>query len=143
MENNTTDTDITLEHSTSVEKNIQENVIDYYRADNEAINIRLQKLDEEWDIERVLQLNAASISLTGVVLSILSHKKFIAIPLIVNAFLLNHALGGWCPPETLFRRLGYRSRSEIDKEKFALKTLRGDFQNMLEVPNAIWNAVNK
>jgi hypothetical protein len=30
----------------------------------------------------------------------------------------------------VLRRLGVRTRSEIDREKFALKALRGDFKNV-------------
>ena len=58
MENNVADTDITLEHSTPVEKTIQENVMHYYQ-DREAIERRLVELDNEWDVERVLQMTAA------------------------------------------------------------------------------------
>ena len=36
---------------------------------------------------------------------------------------------GWYPLLPLFRRMGIRTRQEIDREKFALKTLRGDFGN--------------
>jgi hypothetical protein len=30
----------------------------------------------------------------------------------------------------VFRRLGFRTQSEIDSERYALKTLRGDFRNL-------------
>jgi hypothetical protein len=33
---------------------------------------------------------------------------------------------GWCPPLTVFRRLGVRTRREIDLERYAIKALRGD-----------------
>jgi DnaJ-domain-containing protein 1 len=33
----------------------------------------------------------------------------------------------WCPSLSALRRLGIRSRQEIDEEKYALRTLRGDF----------------
>ena len=41
-----------------------------------------------------------------------------------------HGLSGWCRPLPLLRNLGVRTRSEIDVEKFALKSLRGDFEQM-------------
>jgi len=34
---------------------------------------------------------------------------------------LQHGLQGWCPPLPLLRRLGIRTRGEIDREKYALK----------------------
>lgn len=46
------------------------------------------------------------------------------------SFLLLHATQGWCPPLPLFRRLGVRTRGEIEKEKFALRFLRGDFDHV-------------
>jgi hypothetical protein len=49
---------------------------------------------------------------------------------VVGGFLLKHAVSGWCPPVPLLRRLGVRTRSELDREKFALKALRGDFKNL-------------
>lgn len=41
--------------------------------------------------------------------------------------MLVHALNGWYPLLPLFRRLGVRSQDEIDRERYALKALRGDF----------------
>jgi hypothetical protein len=52
------------------------------------------------------------------------------LPGIVLPFLLQHAVQGWCPPVPLFRRLGVRTREEIEREKFALKALRGDFEEI-------------
>jgi hypothetical protein len=46
---------------------------------------------------------------------------------LVLLFFLQHALQGWCPPLPIFRKLGYRTKDEIAKEKYALKLLRGDF----------------
>lgn len=33
----------------------------------------------------------------------------------------------WCPPLPVLRKLGYRSRKEIDAEKCVFKALLGDF----------------
>ncbi len=142
MENNVVDADITLEHSTPVEKSIQEHVMHYYK-DSQEIEQRLMELDNEWDVEKVLELTAASLSLTGIVLGIKQNKNWFALPLVVSGFLMNHAIAGWCPPLPLLKALGFRSRAEIDKEKYALKALRGDFTNIIPVPNAVWSAVNK
>ena len=50
------------------------------------------------------------------------------LPGIVLPFLFQHAVQGWCPPVPVLRRLGVRTREEIDREKYALKVLRGDFE---------------
>jgi hypothetical protein len=55
------------------------------------------------------------------------NRRWLAWPVMVAAFQLQHALQGWCPPVSLLRRLGVRTRQEIDSERVALKALRGDF----------------
>jgi protein tyrosine phosphatase (PTP) superfamily phosphohydrolase (DUF442 family) len=99
----------------------------WFAAHPEAIDGRLDELDREWDIERVLEANAASIGLIGVTLGALVDRRFLALPAAVSAFLLQHALQGWCPPVPFFRRRGVRTAREIEAERTALKALRGDF----------------
>jgi hypothetical protein len=42
-------------------------------------------------------------------------------------FFLFHALEGFDPPLPLLRRFGVRTRLEINREVYALKVMRGDF----------------
>jgi hypothetical protein len=98
-------------------------------AGPDAIAKRMDELDREWGMERMLELNASVIAFAGVVLGIVHDPYWLIVPLIVLPFLFLHAVQGWCPPVPLFRRLGYRTRQEIDREKYALKTLRGDFDD--------------
>jgi hypothetical protein len=95
-----------------------------------AIGHRLEELDREWDIERTLEANAATISLIGVGLAAFVDKRFLALPAVVAGFLLQHSIQGWCPPLPVFRRLGVRTQGEIDEERYALKALRGDFREI-------------
>lgn len=95
-----------------------------------AISQRLRKLDEEWDIERSLELNAATASLVGLGLGAFVNRRFFVLPAIVAGFLLQHAVQGWCPPLPVLRRLGFRTASEIDYERYALKAIRGDFDDI-------------
>jgi hypothetical protein len=95
-----------------------------------AVYQRLQELDREWDIERVIQAQAATATLVGLTLGLTVNRKFLAIPALVGGFLWMHVIQGWCPPVPALRRLGFRTASEIDTERYALKTLRGDFQNL-------------
>lgn len=95
-----------------------------------AIGRRLAELDREWDIERTLEANAATAVLVGVTLGATVDRKFFYFPAVVAGFLLQHAIQGWCPPLPLFRRLGFRTQAEIEEERYALKTLRGDLHEM-------------
>jgi hypothetical protein len=100
----------------------------YSRAGPVEIGRRIEALDREWDIERVLEANAASLSLAGLLLARFQDRRWLWLPAGVAGFLLQHALQGWCPPIPVFRRLGVRTRREIDREKYALMALRGDFE---------------
>ena len=95
-----------------------------------AIDRRLAELDAEWDVERTLEANAATIAATGAALALLADRRFALVPLVVGGFLLQHAVQGWCPPLPVFRRLGFRTQTEIDEERAALKALRGDFRDV-------------
>lgn len=88
---------------------------------------RIGELGEEWDVERRLQLNASTLALTGTILGFTKDHRFFLIPTLVFSFFLQHALQGWCPPIPVFRRLGVRTQREIERERYALKLLRGDF----------------
>jgi hypothetical protein len=103
--------------------------IAYYRQHPQEIDHRLRELDEEWDIERALETAASTISLTGLLLSVVKSRKFLIVPLVVQGFFLQHAIEGWCPPLPVLRRLGFRTADEINRERYALKAIRGDFAN--------------
>jgi hypothetical protein len=92
-----------------------------------AIDARLAELEQEWDTERLLQALAAGFTLSGIVLGSTVNRRWYALPGVVAAFLLQHAIQGWCPPLPLIRALGVRTPLEIEEERFALKVARGDF----------------
>lgn len=87
----------------------------------EAIQQRLRELDREWDIERAIEANASSLALAGVALGALVHRRFLLLPAAVCGFLLQHALQGWCPPVPVLRRLGFRTQTEIERERCELQ----------------------
>ncbi|ANQ84912.1 DUF2892 domain-containing protein [Azoarcus olearius] len=91
-----------------------------------AVDQRLAELEREWDIERTLEANAASVALVGCVLGAFVDRRFYVMPALVGAFLLQHALQGWCPPLPLFRRMGVRTAAEIEDERRALRAVRAD-----------------
>jgi hypothetical protein len=96
------------------------------------ISGRIDELDREWDVERSLQTNASILALSGLALGMTVSKKWLALPAVVLPFLLQHAVQGWCPPLPVLRRLGIRTRKEIESEKYALKAMRGDFAGVGE-----------
>ncbi|WP_254512952.1 YgaP family membrane protein [Anatilimnocola floriformis] len=115
------------EYNQRIQQQTEERVAQLARQGRAAIDQRLEELDEEWDVERRLETNAACAVVVGSALSVLVDRRFILLPIAVGGFLLQHALQGWCPPLPVFRALGVRTQSEIDEERYALKALRGDF----------------
>lgn len=111
----------------------QQNVRLYALAGPSAIDRRLRELDEEWDIERILEANAASFSLLGLALGAFLDRRWYMLPAGIAAFLLQHAIQGWCPPVPVFRRMGIRTTNEIQQERHALKALRGDYRNVVQI----------
>ncbi len=114
----------------AIRRRTEQNVLRVANEGATAIRQRLVELDREWDIERTLEANASTAVLVGVTLGALVDRRFFALPAIVAGFLLQHAIQGWCPPVPLLRRLGFRTASEIDYERYALKGCRGDFQKL-------------
>jgi hypothetical protein len=112
-----------------IERLIEQNIA-YYAAHPGQIDQRLAELDQEWDIDRALETHAASVALGGLVLGSRFGRKWFLLPGLVAGFLLQYTLQGWSPPMTILRRLGLRTRSEIEQERYALKSLRGDFSNI-------------
>jgi len=99
-------------------------------ADDQELAARLVELDHEWDVERLLQVNASVLVLLGLALGATRDRRFLVLPAAVFSFFAQHALQGWCPPIPMFRRLGVRTQREIARERFAIKALRGDFDGV-------------
>jgi hypothetical protein len=106
-----------------IDRQIAGNVATYANSSQRAIQQRIHELDREWDVERVLEVNASTLALTGLALGLTVNKKWLALPAAVMAFLLQHGTQGWCPPLPILRRLGIRTRGEIDREKYELLSL--------------------
>jgi hypothetical protein len=110
-----------------IRRQIEDNVTRTAAGGAQAIAQRLAELDREWDIERTLEANAATASLIGLTLGATVDRRWFLFPAVVAGFLLQHAVQGWCPPVPVFRRLGFRTQTEIDYERYALKGPAGAF----------------
>ena len=118
-----------------LDRRAEDRVRGYANASQTDITNRIEELEYEWSIERVIETEAPVMGLTGLALGVGVNRKFLALPAFVSSMVLLHAVQGWYPLLPVFRRMGFRSRQEIDREKFALKTLRGDFGNSFTETN--------
>jgi hypothetical protein len=110
-----------------MEHELRESIRYYSIQSKEVISERIHQLEKEWHMDRMLLTNAATVAGIGIVLAATISKRWLILPGVVMSFLLQHGLQGWCPPLPLFRNMGVRSYKEIDRERYALKYLRGDY----------------
>jgi hypothetical protein len=112
----------------------------YAYEPREVISARIRELDKEWDLERILETKAAGLALTGLVLSAAVDKRWLLLPAAVMSFLLQHSVKRTCLPVQLLRRVGVRTRKEIEAE-YALKLLRGDFDAIPQIKETTHRAI--
>jgi hypothetical protein len=113
-----------------IDEQIERNVAFYASQPDEVIAERIRELQREWSINRFLQAKVAAMGLLGGILGFAVSKKWALLTIGGFGFLLFHGLRGYDPRIAPLRRLGLRTRSEIDRELYALKTARGDFKNL-------------
>jgi len=109
-----------------IDRQTDANILHYANAMPEVIDERIEELDREWDIERLLAVNAGTVALAGLLLGATRDKKWLILPGITVALLVNFNLRGWAPALPMLRHLGLRTRSEIDRERAALLESRAD-----------------
>lgn len=110
----------------------EDNVARFGQAEARGIQERLHDLDREWDIERAIETMSSGLMLAGLGLAMGLSRRWLMLSGIVAGFLMQHATQGWCPPVPALRRLGFRTAEEIAHERYALKALRGDFEDLSE-----------
>jgi hypothetical protein len=110
------------------ESQAQRNVSRYIGSDRNTIDQRLQELEREWTVERMIEVEAPSMIGLGIALGLTQDKKWFALSAMAASMVILHNLKGWYPMLPFFRRLGLRSQSEIDREHMAMRVLRGDHE---------------
>ena len=131
-----------------MENETWERVAQYTNKSVDEITARIHELEKEWDIERYLGVNMSTLALSGLAAGAFSNSKnWLVLPAVVLSFFMQHAVQGWCPPLPVLRLLKIRTQKEIEQEKYALKILRGDFENLQNVSqqeiNSLKQAISK
>jgi hypothetical protein len=107
----------------------------YAAQDAQSITARLEELNEEWDMERALEAHAAGVTLLGLFFATTRSRLWVLVPITMAGFLMRYAFKGWAPQVPILRRMGMRTRMEIERERYALRILRGDFDGLLRRKN--------
>jgi len=118
--------------------------LNIFKNGNEAdLTERIKTLNLEWDTERVLEVNASMLILLSSYLGTKTGRIWYLVTGMVGAFMLQHALQGWCPPLPIIRKWGVRTSEEINAEKTSLKVIRGDFEKAFNTVDEILTEAEK
>lgn len=109
----------------------------FYEMHPEQIPQRLRELDQEWDIERMIETEAPTMTLTGILLGLTAGRHWLVLPLFAQGMMLVHAIQGYYPMIPLFRRMGFRTQREIATERYALLAIQGAFKPLAEGGNGM------
>jgi hypothetical protein len=96
-------------------------------AGPQAIDDRLAELDREWTAGRMTKAAMGVVIVLGLILAALN-PWWLILPAIGGLLLLPYLFKRTSWLGKMFHEMGYRSGFEVDREKMALKVLRGDFR---------------
>jgi len=99
-------------------------------AGPEAIEKRLGWINQEWSVGRAVKGSVALLILAGLALSYFVSPWFLLLPLATGLLLAQYLFSKRSVLGDLFCALGLRTGEQIDCEKLALRTLRGDFKHL-------------
>ena len=112
--------------------------IAYYATHPEEIPTRLEQLDHEWDSAQAAAAASVGMSLASLASAFTRRGRWAVLPLTaLQALLVKQT---FAPTDSALTRFaghcGLRTRRHIESERYALKALRGDFQNLPASPEA-------
>lgn len=116
--------------STKMEAALECRLKKVIEAGPSAITERLCELEVEWTAGRAAKATAGVLIVVGLGLSLTVNLMFLIVPIIGGAVMFQYIFGRTSLIGQLFHAFGFRSGSEIDQEKMALRVLRGDFASL-------------
>ncbi len=108
-----------------IEDDIERHIKFYAAQPDHVIQDRIQALRREWSMERWLELDVAAVGLLTAFMALRGKKRWGLLTGAALGMFLYHAVRGYEPMIPILRRMGVRTRQEIDREIYALKALLG------------------
>lgn len=128
----------------SIRNNTLRRINIYKNSSDKILSDNITKLNHEWDIERILEAKVACVVLGSTIMGLKTNKKgWFLVAGTAGLFLAQHALQGWCPPDPLLRKMGFRTAEEINNEKTVYKLLRDDFASKSSNVDDLLNIAEK
>ena len=112
---------------------LEHRLLEVIDAGPQAIEARLEELDREWTVGRVIKAAAGVLILGGLLLTYFLGWPWLAVPAVGALCLLQYLFAPVSPLGGLCAYCGFRSGGKIEQERLALRTLRGDFQHLPSV----------
>src|SRR5437016_5590529 len=78
-----------------IDRDLEHRLRCYAVQDKQVLSERIEELDREWDVERLLEAQAATLTFLGTLLGITRSRRWLILPLVVSGFFLQHPLQGW------------------------------------------------
>jgi len=105
-------------------------------AGSVAIGERLDELDSAWTAGRATKATAGALIVLGLAFTAIGNPWWLILPAIGGLFLLQYSVSKTSWLAAMYRRIGLPSRMDIDNERFALRTLRGDYRHLRSLHDA-------
>jgi hypothetical protein len=103
----------------------------FYAEHPDQIDERINRLKNESDVSQALVANSSLLGMFGMFMALIVRVRLlILLPIAAMVFLIQNAVRGWSPPDMLLRRLGFRTKEEIQLELYGLRMLKGDFNTI-------------
>jgi hypothetical protein len=110
-----------------IDRETDERVRHYATRPVDFVSHRIAELDSEWDVDRVLRADIAGLGLIGAGLLVAFRRTWLALPLVALSLVAGSSTDATQPLLVALRQIGVRTRGEIERERTALRALRGDF----------------
>ncbi|MEM9670945.1 MAG: hypothetical protein ACFB15_19925 [Cyclobacteriaceae bacterium] len=123
------DTPHTFESEDSDSQKINRRLL-YYANHPQFIEHRIGQLDRETSVEQLIDKSAASLSLGGILLALLSNRRWLIFSVLTSLLFFLKSQVRDAGLLDLLREQGYRTKDEIALEKQMLQALRGDFDTI-------------
>ena len=113
------------------DESLEDHVALLAEAGPAAIDERLDQIQEEWSVGRAAKVTAGVLALGAAAAEVLGQRRMsVLLALAAGSCLCPYVLSRRSVTGDLLCHLGFRQGTEIERERIALKALRGDFQHV-------------
>jgi hypothetical protein len=109
---------------------LEARLVECARAGHVAIELRLNELEGEWSRNRVQEIFVACTVLIGVTAAYFITVWGLIVAALAGLLLLQNALTKHSILDAVFKRYGWRTVADRERERSMLKAIRGEFNDL-------------